>query len=77
MVSLLSSRLQIKIVELLKPKGVQAEIQLVFQTLEGLRASCPDHPGDWYFSGNYPTPGGTRLVNKAFITYMEEEFLAI
>lgn len=66
-----------KIVELLTPKGVQAEIQLVFQTLEGLRASCPDHPGDWYFSGNYPTPGGTRLVNKAFITYMEEEFLAI
>ena len=66
-----------KIAELLTPKGVEVEVQIVFQTLEGLHASCPDHPGDWYFSGNYPTPGGTRLVNKAFITYMEEEYLAI
>lgn len=64
-----------KMVELLTPAGTQAKIEIVYQTLEGLHASCPDHPGDWYFSGDYPTPGGTRLVNEAFIQYMEEEYL--
>lgn len=64
-----------KIVELLKPADVKTEVEIVYQTLEGLHVSCPDHPGDWYFSGNYPTPGGTRSVNKAFIRFMEEEYL--
>lgn len=64
-----------KMVELLTPAGTRAEVKLVYQTLEGLRASCPDHPGDWYFSGDYPTPGGARLVNEAFIHYMEKEYL--
>lgn len=67
--------LSAKTVELLTPAGTQAEVQIVYQTLEGLHASCPNHPGDWYFSGDYPTPGGVRLVNEAFINYMEEEYL--
>ena len=50
-------------VELLTPAGTQAKVEIVYQTLVGLHASCPEHPGDWYFSGDYPTPGGTRLVN--------------
>lgn len=64
-----------KMVELLTPVGTRAQVEIVYQTLEGLHASCPDHPGDWYFSGDYPTPGGIRLVNEAFIYYMEKEFL--
>lgn len=64
-----------KMVELLTPKGTKAKVEIVYQTLEGLHASCPDHPGDWYFSGNYPTPGGTRMVNQAFINYMEDDYL--
>ena len=64
-----------KMVELLTPKGTKAKVEIVYQTLEGLHASCPDHPGDWYFSGDYPTPGGTRMVNKAFINYMEDDYL--
>ena len=64
-----------KMVELLTPKGTKAKVEIVYQTLEGLHASCPDHPGDWYFSGDYPTPGGTRMVNQAFINYMEDDYL--
>ena len=60
-----------KIVELLRPDNMQAEVELVFQTLEGLHAACPDNNGDWYFSGNYPTPGGNKVVNNAFINYYE------
>jgi len=60
-----------KIVEMLRPKDMQAPIELVFQSIEGLHKACPNHPGDWYFSGHYPTPGGTRLVNQAFINYVE------
>lgn len=63
-----------KIVEMLRPDTVKTPIQIVFQSLEGLHRACPDHPGDWYFSGDYPTPGGTRLVNKAFIDYYETKF---
>ena len=62
-----------EMVELLTPKGVQAEVEIVYQTLGGLHESCPNHPGDWYFSGDYPTRGGVRLVNRAFIDYMEQE----
>jgi amidophosphoribosyltransferase len=64
-----------KMVELLMPKGTKAKIEIVYQTLEGLHASCPNHPGDWYFSGDYPTPGGVRMVNNAFINFMEEDYL--
>lgn len=64
-----------KMVELLTPKGTKAKVEIVYQTIEGLHDSCPNHPGDWYFTGDYPTPGGTRLVNEAFIQYMEKEYL--
>ena len=65
----------VKMVELLTPKNTKANVEIVYQTMEGLHDSCPNHPGDWYFTGDYPTPGGTRLVNEAFIHYMEEEYL--
>ena len=64
-----------KMVELLTPAGTQAKVEIVYQTLEGLHEACPDHTGDWYFSGDYPTPGGVKLVNQAFINYIEENFL--
>ena len=60
-----------KIVEMLRPKGMQAPIELVFQSIEGLHTACPNHPGDWYFTGHYPTPGGIRLCNEAFVSYVE------
>ena len=60
-----------KIVEMLRPVDMQAPIELVFQSIEGLHEACPNHPGDWYFTGHYPTPGGNRLVNQAFINYID------
>ena len=60
-----------KIVEMLSPKGMQAPIELVFQSIEGLHKACPNHSGDWYFTGRYPTPGGTRLCNAAFVNYID------
>jgi len=60
-----------KIVEMLRPDGMQAPVELVFQSIEGLHTACPNHPGDWYFTGHYPTPGGIRLVNQAFVRYVE------
>jgi amidophosphoribosyltransferase len=60
-----------KISELLTPAGVNAEIEIVFQSIEGLHNACPGHTGDWYFTGDYPTPGGNRVVNRAFMNYME------
>ena len=62
-----------KIVEMLRPKGMQAPIELVFQSIEGLHEACPNHPGDWYFTGHYPTPGGTRLCNQAFVNYIDSK----
>ncbi len=62
-----------KMAEMLRPAGMQAPVEFVFQTIEGLHAACPDHQGDWYFTGNYPTPGGNRLVNLAFVKYIEEK----
>ncbi len=61
-----------KIVEMLRPKEMKAPIELVFQSIEGLHHACPNHPGDWYFTGHYPTPGGMRLVNQAYINYIEK-----
>ena len=60
-----------KIAQMLTPEEVDCPVQLVYQTIEGLHQACPNHTGDWYFTGNYPTPGGNRLVNKAFINYYE------
>ncbi len=60
-----------KIAELLTPKGINAEVELVYQEIEGLHEACPNNKGDWYFSGNYPTAGGNRVVNNAYINYIE------
>ena len=60
-----------KIVEMLRPDDMHAPVELVFQSIEGLHHACPDHPGDWYFTGHYPTPGGIRKVNQAFVSYVE------
>jgi amidophosphoribosyltransferase len=60
-----------KIAELLKPDDCEAEVEIIFQTIENLHAACPNDTGDWYFTGNYPTPGGNRVVNSSFINYIE------
>jgi len=60
-----------KLVEMLRPHDMVAPVEIVFQTLEGLHKAIPDNKGDWYFSGNYPTPGGTKLCNQAFVNYVE------
>ena len=62
------------IAALLTPATTRAKVQIVYQTLEGLHEACPAHPGDWYFSGDYPTPGGTRQVNQAFIDWVEKNY---
>ena len=61
-----------KIVEMLRPEGMESPVELVYQSIEGLHEACPNHPGDWYFTGHYPTPGGIRLCNAAFVNYMEK-----
>ena len=61
-----------KMVELLRPAGVDCPIELVFQSLEGLRKAIPNHPGDWYFSGHYPTDGGSRLACRSFVNWYEK-----
>jgi amidophosphoribosyltransferase len=61
-----------RMVELLRPANVHTPIEIVYQTIEGLHHACPNHRGDWYFSGNYPTPGGNKQVNNAFIEYIEK-----
>ncbi|MCR5334018.1 MAG: amidophosphoribosyltransferase [Bacteroidaceae bacterium] len=60
-----------KIGQMLRPKGMQSPIELVFQSIDGLHEACPNHRGDWYFTGHYPTPGGIRMVNQAFVNYVE------
>jgi len=60
-----------KIAQMLTPSEVKTEVEIVYQQIEQLHEACPNHTGDWYFSGNYPTPGGKRLVNNAFINYIE------
>ena len=60
-----------KIAELLAPTEVNAKVTVLYQTIEDLHKSCPGHPGDWYFTGDYPTPGGNRVVNKSFMYYVE------
>lgn len=59
-----------KISQLVTPENIAPEVQVLYQSIEDLHKACPDHNGDWYFSGNYPTPGGMRVVNRAFINYM-------
>jgi amidophosphoribosyltransferase len=61
-----------KIAELLTPPTIKAKVEIVFQSVENLHVACPNHLGDWYFTGNYPTPGGNKVVNKAFINWVEK-----
>ncbi len=60
-----------RISQLLTPKGMNSEVKIVFQSIEGLHAACPNHQGDWYFTGDFPTPGGHKVVNRAFVYYVE------
>ncbi|MFQ3576315.1 MAG: amidophosphoribosyltransferase [Cytophagales bacterium] len=60
-----------KVAQIITPPDLKAEVKVIFQSIEGLHAACPKHLGDWYFTGNYPTPGGNKVVNKSFIFFME------
>ncbi|MBX2967297.1 MAG: amidophosphoribosyltransferase [Cyclobacteriaceae bacterium] len=60
-----------KIADIIRPAGMKAELEVVFQTVENLHKACPGHLGDWYFTGNFPTPGGMKVANRAFVNYME------
>jgi amidophosphoribosyltransferase len=62
-----------KVAQIVKASDVKAEVQVIFQTIEGLHEACPNHLGDWYFTGNYPTPGGMRVVNRSFMNFMENK----
>ncbi|MFI5149490.1 MAG: amidophosphoribosyltransferase [Bacteroidia bacterium] len=66
-----ADQISAKIAELLRPEDIHAEVQLIYQSIEGLHNACPDNLGDWYFTGNYPTPGGNKVVNRSFINFME------
>ena len=61
-----------QIAKMLTPVGMQAEVEIIYQSVENLHQACPGHTGDWYFTGNYPTPGGNKVVNRAFINWMEK-----
>ena len=60
-----------KIAKLITPEDVTIPVQVIYQTIETLHEACPNNKGDWYFTGNYPTPGGNKVCNKAFMNYME------
>jgi amidophosphoribosyltransferase len=62
-----------KIAQMLRPEGVNAEVDIIYQSIEGLHQACPDHKGDWYFTGDYPTPGGNAVANRAFMNFMERK----
>jgi amidophosphoribosyltransferase len=62
-----------KIAQIVTPPNIEPIVEVIYQTIDGLHNACPNHKGDWYFSGNYPTPGGNRVVNQAFINYMENK----
>ena len=64
-----------KITELLRPDDINAELEIIYQSVEGLHEAIPDHKGDWYFTGNYPTPGGNKVVNRSFIYFMEGKYV--
>ena len=66
-----AEQISLKIAELLTDKDIKAEVEIIYQTIEDLHEAIPDHTGDWYFTGNYPTPGGNKVVNKSFINYIE------
>jgi amidophosphoribosyltransferase len=66
------AQISAKIAQMLTPAGIQAQVEIIYQSVENLHIACPGHTGDWYFTGNYPTPGGNKVVNRAFINWMEK-----
>src|SRR5690606_16289819 len=60
-----------KITDIVRPDNMNAELEVVFQTVENLHKAIPNHTGDWYFTGDYPTPGGTRVANRSYVNYMD------
>ena len=62
-----------RIGQILTPPDMNAEVEIIYQTIEGLHKACPNHTGDWYFTGDYPTPGGNRVANRSFINFMEKK----
>ena len=66
-----NEQISTKIGQMLRGNSIKAEVEVIFQTIQGLHESCPKNLGDWYFSGDYPTPGGNRVVNRAFMNYYE------
>lgn len=66
------AQISAKIAQMLTPAGMQAQVEIIYQSVENLHIACPGHTGDWYFTGNYPTPGGNKVVNRAFINWMEK-----
>jgi amidophosphoribosyltransferase len=68
---LLHKKFQNKIAQLITHLNLKIPVQVIYQTIEDLHKSCPTNTGDWYFTGNYPTPGGNKVCNKAFLNYME------
>jgi amidophosphoribosyltransferase len=68
-----ATEISAKIASMLKQDFIKADVDIVYQTIEGLHASCPQNKGDWYFTGNYPTPGGNRVANRAFVNFMEKK----
>ena len=65
------AEISVKISELLTPEDLKSKLTIIYLSVEDLHKACPNHTGDWYFTGNYPTPGGNKVVNKSFINYME------
>ena len=66
-----ADQISAKISEILKPKDMRADLEIIYQSISSLHIACPDHKGDWYFSGEYPTPGGNKVVTQAFINYVD------
>ena len=66
-----ADEIALKISQLLTPEGINAKVEIIYQSISDLHLSCPNHLGDWYFTGKYPTPGGLKVLNKAFINYMQ------
>ena len=61
-----------KVAEIVTPENFEPEVEIIIQTVEDLHIACPDHTGDWYFTGDFPTPGGIKITNRAFIYFMEK-----
>ena len=66
-----AEQISTKISQLLTPPAIKAKVEIIYQTIENLHDACPENLGDWYFTGDYPTPGGNKVVNKAFMNWVE------